>query len=192
MRTRLLVSISPRQLVPLSTFQLVSSSTNKEMIKKETVYKIGKIGKPHGVDGEVSFHFDDDIFDRVDADYLILDIDGILVPFFLDEYRFKNDETALVRFADIDSQERVRELTGCDVYFPREHVDTDGEELSWAAIVGFKVIDERTGKVVGERYTPSTTLQSIRSSACSLPTAPTCSSLLPTTSSSRWMLSTKR
>ena len=69
---------------------------------------------------------------------------------FLDEYRFKNDETALVRFADIDSQERVRELTGCDVYFPREHVDTDGEELSWAAIVGFKVIDERTGKVVGE------------------------------------------
>ena len=120
------------------------------MIKKETVYKIGKIGKPHGVDGEVSFHFDDDIFDRVNADYLILDIDGILVPFFLDEYRFKNDETALVRFTDIDSQERVRELTGCDVYFPREHVDTDGEELSWAAIVGFKVIDERTGKVVGE------------------------------------------
>ena len=66
------------------------------MIKKESVYKIGKIGKPHGVDGEVSFHFDDDIFDRVVADYLILEIDGILVPFFLDEYRFKNDETALV------------------------------------------------------------------------------------------------
>ena len=106
------------------------------MIKKESVYKIGKIGKPHGVDGEVSFHFDDDIFDRVDADYLILEIDGILVPFFLDEYRFKNDETALVRFADIDSQERVRELTGCDVYFPREHVDTDADQLSWAAIVG--------------------------------------------------------
>lgn len=120
------------------------------MIKKESVYKIGKIGKPHGVDGEVSFHFDDDIFDRVDADYLILEIDGILVPFFLDEYRFKNDETALVRFADIDSQERVRELTGCDVYFPREHVDTDADQLSWAAIVGFKVVDDRSGAVVGE------------------------------------------
>lgn len=120
------------------------------MIKKESVYKIGKIGKPHGVDGEVSFHFDDDIFDRVDADYLILEIDGILVPFFLDEYRFKNDETALVRFADIDSQERARELTGCDVYFPREHVDTDADQLSWAVIVGFKVVDDRSGAVVGE------------------------------------------
>ena len=120
------------------------------MIKKETVYKIGKIGKPHGVDGEVSFHFDDDVFDRVDADYLILDVDGILVPFFMDEYRFKNDETALVRFADIDTQERVRELTGCDVYFPREHADNDADSLSWAAIVGFKVVDQHSGKAVGE------------------------------------------
>ena len=132
------------------------------MIKKETVYKIGKIGKPHGVDGEVSFHFDDDVFDRVEADYLILDIDGILVPFFMDEYRFKNDETALVRFADIDTQERVRELTGCDVYFPREHADSDADALSWAAIVGFKVIDDHSGKEVGEiRSVDDTTINTL-------------------------------
>ena len=47
------------------------------MIKAEEVYKIGRLGKAHGVKGEVSFQFDDDIFDRVDADYLVLDIDGI-------------------------------------------------------------------------------------------------------------------
>ena len=56
------------------------------MIKAEEVYKIGRLGKAHGVKGEVSFQFDDDIFDRVDADYLVLDIDGILVPFFMEEY----------------------------------------------------------------------------------------------------------
>ena len=53
------------------------------MIKKEDVYRIGQIGKPHGVKGELSFHFEDDVFDRTDADYLILEVDGILVPFFL-------------------------------------------------------------------------------------------------------------
>ena len=47
------------------------------MIKREEVYKIGRLGKAHGIRGEVSFLFDDDVFDRVDADYLILDIDGI-------------------------------------------------------------------------------------------------------------------
>ena len=120
------------------------------MIRKETVYKIGRIGKPHGVNGEVAFHFDDDVFDRTDADYLVLDIDGILVPFFIDEYRFKNDETALVSFADIDTQDKARNLTGCDVFFPREHSDSNGESLSWAEIVGYHVICAKSGKLVGE------------------------------------------
>ena len=39
------------------------------MIRQEEVYKIGKIGKPHGVKGELTLFFDDDVFDRVDADY---------------------------------------------------------------------------------------------------------------------------
>ena len=88
------------------------------MIKKEDVYKIGRIGKAHGVKGEVSFLFDDDVFDRADADYLVLELDGILVPFFMEEYRFRSDSTALVKFEDIDTQDRARELTNCDVYFP--------------------------------------------------------------------------
>lgn len=120
------------------------------MIRKETVYRIGRIGKPHGVDDEVSFHFDDDVFDRTDAEYLILDVDGILVPFFMDEYRFKNDETALVKFCDITTQDQARQLTGAEVYFPREHAEADDGQLSWAQIVGFSVRDAETRKVVGE------------------------------------------
>ena len=70
------------------------------MIKQEEVYKIGRLGKSHGVKGEVSFQFDDDIFDRVDADYLVLDIDGILVPFFMEEYRFRNDSVCTLAKPD--------------------------------------------------------------------------------------------
>jgi len=47
------------------------------MIREEEVYKIGKLGKTHGVKGEISFLFDDDVFDRVEADYLVLMVDGI-------------------------------------------------------------------------------------------------------------------
>ena len=88
------------------------------MIREEEVYQIGKLGKTHGVKGEISFLFDDDVFDRVDTDYLILKIDGIFVPFFIEEYRFKSDSNAIVKFEDIDTQERARELTGCEVFFP--------------------------------------------------------------------------
>ena len=120
------------------------------MIREEEVYKIGRLGKTHGVKGEVSFLFDDDVFDRVDADYLVLMVDGILVPFFIEEYRFKTDDNALMKFEDIDTQERARELTGCDVYFPRKLADSDEGNMSWAEIVGYSIVDASTGRTVGK------------------------------------------
>ena len=56
------------------------------MIEESSVYKIGVLTRTHGVRGEISFTFSDDVWDRADADYLVLLIDGILVPFFLEEY----------------------------------------------------------------------------------------------------------
>lgn len=120
------------------------------MIKQEDVYRIGRLGKPHGVKGEVSFQFTDDIFDRVDADYLILEIDGILVPFFMEEYRFRSNEVALIKFEDIETEGRARELTGCEVFFPREFADADEENMTWSEIVGYRIVDAATDKAVGE------------------------------------------
>jgi 16S rRNA processing protein RimM len=119
------------------------------MIRQEEVYRIGRIGKPHGVHGEVSMHIDDDVFDRVDAEYLVLDIDGILVPFYMEEYRFRSDETVLMKFCDIDTVEQARQLTGTDVYFPRSEADDDADTLSWASIVGYTLTDHHTGTVAG-------------------------------------------
>lgn len=111
------------------------------MIRQEEVFKIGKIGKPHGVKGEVALMFEDDVFDRVDADYLVLLIDGILVPFFFEEYRFKSDETALVKFCDIDTKEQAQELTGCDVYFSRKLSEDGREDMSLNEAENFKLLD---------------------------------------------------
>lgn len=119
------------------------------MIREEDVYRIGRLGKPHGVKGEVSFHFADDIFDRTDCDYLVLRMDGIMVPFFIEEYRFRSGETALVKFCDIDNQERAAELTGCEVFFPREMAENDSETPSWAAITGYEIVDSYSGQSIG-------------------------------------------
>lgn len=119
------------------------------MIRENEVYRIGRVGKAHGVKGEVQVQVDDDVFDRVDAEYLILKVDGILVPFFMEEYRFKSDEIALVKFCDIDTQDKVRELTGCDVFFPRALAEADEHDLTYAELVGYKVVDDSTEKEVG-------------------------------------------
>ena len=118
------------------------------MIKQEEVYRIGRLGKTHGVKGEVSLQFDDDVFDRVDADYLILELDGILVPFFIEEYRFRSDTVALVKFEDVDTQQRASELTGCDVYFPRALADDEGD-VSLSMLVGFDIVEANSGSIIG-------------------------------------------
>ncbi len=107
------------------------------------------MGKPHGVKGEITFMFTDDVFDRTDSDCLVLAVDGIFVPFFIEEYRFRSEETALVKFEGVDTQEKASALTNTEVYFLRRLADDVEEHLSWAAIVGYTVADSRSGKTVG-------------------------------------------
>ncbi len=118
------------------------------MIKESDVFKIGKLIKPHSIKGEIAFAFDNDVFDRVDCPYLICCVDGIFVPFFIKEYRFKGKETALITFTDIDTEDKAQKFSGLDVYFPRSYFEeetNDDLQYSWQFFIGFTVIDEKSG-----------------------------------------------
>ena len=118
------------------------------MIRREEVYKIGVFNKPHGIHGELSFTFTDDIFDRVEAEYLICLLDGILVPFFLEDYRFRSDTTALVKLEGVNTAERARMFTNVEVYFPTKHAgEVEPAELSWDFFVGFRMEEVHHGKL---------------------------------------------
>lgn len=119
------------------------------MISEDSVYRIGRLGRTHGVKGEISFFFDDDIFDRTDADFLILKVDGILVPFYIEEYRFRSDELALVKFESIDTQDRATEFVGTEVYFPRDVADEEEGPLSASHVIGFTIQEADSGQAVG-------------------------------------------
>ena len=96
----------------------------------------------------MQFTFTDDIFDRVDCDYLICLLDGIFVPFFIEEYRFRSDSTALVKLEGIDTAERARMFTNVDLYFPVKHAEeAEDGELSWNFFVGFRMEDVRHGEL---------------------------------------------
>jgi len=118
------------------------------MIKREEVYKIGLFNKPHGIHGELSFTFTDDAFDKADCDYFICLLDGIFVPFFIEEYRFRSDSTALVKLEGIDTAEKARMFTNTEVYFPVKYAEESPvEDLSWDYFVGFRVIDKHHGDI---------------------------------------------
>lgn len=116
------------------------------MILPEEVFLIGKMGRPHGLRGEIDMHFTDDIFDRVEADYLVCSIDGLLVPFFLEEWRFRGQDTAIVKFENLDSADAVRILQNAEVFFPKSLAEGNQDEIySWKTLTGFAVSDVNEG-----------------------------------------------
>ena len=119
------------------------------MIHNNEVYHIGYIQKFRGLQGEVELQFTDDPFDRGSAEYLVLKIDEIFVPFFLENYRFKNNDTAILKFEDIDNDVQAKKLVGLQVYYPLAHLnDEEDQELSsLKALTGFTLYDESFGEV---------------------------------------------
>lgn len=118
------------------------------MIKKEEVFKIGRFAKPHGVKGELALLTNSDVFDEVDDLYIVCDIDGILVPFFVEEYRYKSEAVVLVKLEYVNSEEVAREFVNLDVYFPLDAVEETDDlvgDMTWDSFIGYTVTDEKQG-----------------------------------------------
>lgn len=117
------------------------------MIKIEDVYKLGTLAKPHGVKGEVVLQCAGGGPAHVaESDFIFLMLDGILVPFFVEEFRLRGDGTALLKLEGMDVPEKVRRFTGVEVYADRaSSCAHEGEPLSWQWFVGFDVYDVELG-----------------------------------------------
>ncbi|MFR3550301.1 ribosome maturation factor RimM [uncultured Coprobacter sp.] len=117
------------------------------MITREELIKIGQFNKPHGIHGEISFSFTDDVFDRTDCPFIVCEIDGIFVPFYIEEYRFKGETTALFKLEDIDNDNDARAFTNLDVYFPKSYLKIEEEDYLAPGdfFIGYTVVDIHHG-----------------------------------------------
>jgi len=116
------------------------------MISKTDVIPIGQITKPHGISGEMSFSFTTDIFDREEVPYFIFELEGILVPFFLTEYRFKSNTTALLKLDGVENDEQARNFAGLTVYLPKSYLEkVEDTEIELDYFAGFSLIDAEKG-----------------------------------------------
>ena len=117
------------------------------MIKAETLFKIGKFAKPHGVKGEISLVTSCSAFDEDENLYIVCDIDGILVPFFIESIRYKTETTLLVKLENIDTEDAVREFSNIDVYYPIDEFDSNETlgQITWDNFIGYEVVDEQFG-----------------------------------------------
>ena len=116
------------------------------MILKAEIFPIGQISKTHGVNGEMSFSFTSDIFDREEVPFFIFEIEGILVPFFIDEYRFKGNTTGLLKLDGITTEEQARAFYGLTIYLPKKFLEkVEDTEIELDYFAGFSLVDKVKG-----------------------------------------------
>ncbi|MCF8358903.1 MAG: hypothetical protein K9H26_09105 [Prolixibacteraceae bacterium] len=119
----------------------------KKNIEKEDFTKIGFVKKTHGVRGELLLVFDN-VPEEVleEADYLFFETDGLLVPFFIKEISFRDDNTAAFLFDLIENVDKAREYSGCNVFVNKNLFTKKTDNGNISSLKCFSVIDPNLGK----------------------------------------------
>lgn len=121
------------------------------MITREEIVEIGTFNKPHGISGEISASFLCDSDEVNQFSCLIANINGIFVPFFIDNIRDKNNHTVLLKLSDIDSEESAKQFIKHDIYVLKAEYteEEDSDETSASDFIGFTIMDSEYG-LIGE------------------------------------------
>lgn len=105
-------------------------------------------GKPHGVNGEISATFDAGV-DISATDCVVVDIDGIYVPFFIEFVRPKGRDTFLLTIDGIDDEIMARGLVNHRIYLRESQRrailakdDEDPDCLYAADLIGYEMLSE--------------------------------------------------
>ena len=122
------------------------------MIKPEEIIKIGKFQKTHALKGELNMISDIDGEYFLEGHPLIMEYDGILVPYYVESLRPKGSTSYLVKISGIDNEEEAAQFVNKEIYILKKNAEEwIGEELIDSnSLEGYKIIDVNSNAELGE------------------------------------------
>ena len=126
------------------------------MLRKEDFEHIGTLGRAHGTQGEVSAKLSVDLpglWEGADTSpFLMLEEQGLLIPYRVLKRRTKGEDIDLITFSGITTKDEADALTGRPVWLDRDYLS--GEEdvedfFDLQHFVGFDLYDASTQSCVG-------------------------------------------
>ena len=115
----------------------------------DNLHKLGSVLKTTGIQGELIISFESGLpkdFEKMES--VIIDVDGLLVPFFIENIVRKSSSTAIVKFEDINDENSSVEFVSSIIY---GKVDlSPNKEVTLNYLEKFKVINLKDGSLIGE------------------------------------------
>lgn len=116
-------------------------------MRKKDCFYLGKIAKKYSFKGEVLVYLDTDepeLYTELES--MFVEINGHLVPFFIERSSIHREKFLRTQFEDMDSEEDADTIVGKDVYLPLTMLPKlEGNKFYYHEVVGFDAIDQRLG-----------------------------------------------
>jgi len=106
----------------------------------------GTITKTHGVDGKVVISTDNDLETKDFREPIFINIDGLLVPFFVVTIDTKGRNQYILTLELVEDVDEASTLIGLDVYFSAAD-DVFSESIEMSQLDGLNVIDQQKGEI---------------------------------------------
>ncbi len=108
---------------------------------------IGFITKTRGVKGELVIELNDvNLFNNI-KESLFVEIDGLMVPFFIESKKNLQTNKISVKLQHIDNQTKAIEFIDYNVFIPQQDIDTSENDISPSLLIGFNVTDKNYGDI---------------------------------------------
>lgn len=123
------------------------------MITKQEISSIGIVNKTHGVKGELSVTLDLDSTIIENEKFVICNIDGIYVPFFIDSFRPKGNCSCLIKFENFNTDTDAKFLVDKEIYQLKSNIckysDNDDLENGGYAddFIDYEIFDSDYGYI---------------------------------------------
>ncbi len=119
-------------------------------MKKDDHYLLGSLLKTTGVKGEIILKFDNELSEEIlKLESILVEVDGKLVPFFIEKIKIKSTQTAVIQIEGLTSEEKSKEFIGSSFYIDKEKgkllIDDYNEYIE---LKGYKIKDQNN-KFIG-------------------------------------------
>jgi len=113
-------------------------------------FYIGYISKTRGLKGEVQLFFEFDDYKSLELEVLFLQVNGKLVPYFVERVNVLPNRTAYLFFEDVNHIDVAKALVRKQVYLPNDKLpERHPDDFRLTDLKGYTVADKTYG-ILGE------------------------------------------
>ena len=117
------------------------------MVEENSIF-LGSITKTHGISGELLVRSPGTIFSFNDTwEVVFIEIDKILVPFFIESFYQPDDHIIILKIRDIDDKNNASRYLSRKVYIDKSAIHHSQGTSSEEGLISYTVVDTDKGEL---------------------------------------------